>query len=102
NQNGRITGTAWSHANRNIFACDTSRGVDYVAHAVTVAAATEVVDRAAFVEHAKRENVRAREVDHVNIIANTRAVFGWIIVTIDLDVRTFACRNLQRYRNNVS
>ena len=33
----------------------------------------------------------ARQIDHVDVIANTRAIGSRIIFTIDLDVRAFAC-----------
>src|SRR4051794_11449283 len=70
NQDCRITRATWSHPNRDLFSGHATRGLDHVAHAVTITTATEVVDRAPFVEQVERENVRAREVDDVNVIAN--------------------------------
>ena len=78
---------ARSHADRNVSSRYSLRRVDHVAHAVTIAT-SRVVDRAALTDIPSARMLRPREVDHVNVIANTRAVLGWIIVTINLDVRT--------------
>ena len=89
------------HADGNLFLRYAPCRVDNVTHAVTIAATPEVVDRAAFVQHIERENVRARQVDDVNVIANARTVRCRIVFTEDLDVSAFPGRRLQRDGDDV-
>ncbi len=46
--------------------------------------------------------MRSREIDHVNVVANTRTVRRRIIITKDLDVSAFPGRCLQGDRNDVA
>ena len=58
NQDRRVAGTSWSHANGNLFARYSSRRLDHLAHTVTIATTAEVVNRAALTQHVQREDMR--------------------------------------------
>src|SRR6185369_11335379 len=74
----------------------------HIADTVSVATTSEVVDRAPLAQNVERENVRPRQIDHMNVIANARPIRRRIVVTEDLYMSAFPGRCLQRDRDDVS
>src|SRR6266581_9417952 len=64
------------------FACHINDFFD----AIAVATTAEVVNRATLFKDVERENVRARQIDYVNVVAHARSIARWIVVTKDLNV----------------
>ena len=101
-QHCRIACASWANARRNLFSRNFARRFQNLIHAVAIAAATQIVNATALVLLAsQRENVCAREIDHVNVVAHTRAVRRRIVVSIDFDELALAGSDLQRDRNQV-
>src|SRR5262245_27383217 len=59
--------------------------LDDLEHRVTVAAASQVVDRTAVVQKAKRKHVGARKIDNMDVVSHAGSVGRGIVVTVDLD-----------------
>jgi hypothetical protein len=64
-------------------------------------AAAEVVDGAAFIKDAQRENMRARQINNVNVIADTGAVPRWIVCAVNRNVAAHTHGCLQYQRNQM-
>src|SRR6185503_12879585 len=74
-QNRWIAGTSGSHSSGDAFPGQFASRFQYLIHTVTISTTAEVVDAsAAILERLQRENVRAREIDHVNVVAHAGPV----------------------------
>src|SRR5262245_27543320 len=83
-QDRRVGGAARRFDGRDLTAGDAAGGRDDLAHGIAAAVA-QVVDPAAAVDRAEREDMRVGEVDDVNVVADASAVGGWIVGAVDLD-----------------
>src|SRR5258705_11518501 len=94
-QNRWITCTSGRHSSGNVFPGYFARRFQHLIHTVTSAATAEVVDASAVtLERLQRENVRARKIDHVNVVAHAGSVGRWIVVAVNFHEFTCARRGL--------
>src|SRR5262249_60635723 len=49
----------------------------------------------------KRQNVRPREIDNMNVVANTCSIGRLVISAVNLDIRFLAQRNLEHIRDQM-
>src|ERR1041385_8782209 len=73
-EHGGISGSTRRYPRLDLAPGNFTGGVDHFLDGVAVTAAAEVIDRAALVENVQGENVRARQIDDVNVIAHAGAV----------------------------
>src|SRR5207253_9821987 len=100
-QDGRIAGATWRNSGRDLSAGNFACSVDYFAHSVAIAATAKIVYRAALVEDSKREDVRARQIDDVDVIAYARAVACGIVLAVNLNIGAEAGRGVQHQWNQM-
>ena len=82
---------------------DAHRGVDHFPDRVTVPAASQVVGaaHARVPERRHREDVRARQILHVNVVPDAGTIGSGVIVPENGDVRQRACRYAEDQRNEM-
>ena len=102
-QDCRITGASWANASRDFFSGYGTRSFQHLLHAVACAATSEVINLVAILTQlTKRQYMSARQIDHINVIANARAVRRWIIIAKHFNHLALPGRNLQGDRYQVS
>ncbi len=100
-QDGRVAGTARPDLIGDRVAGDTPRRLDDLQVGEARAIAQVVLTAPQSVERAHRQDVRRRQVDDVNVIADAGAVFGWVVAAEDRKLLAFAPRDLQDDRDEV-
>ena len=100
-EDSRVARPACARLDGNVAACDRLCRLNHFEHAVAFAAATEIIDRTSLIQHRERENVRARKVNYMDVIAYARAVARRVVVAVDGDVRAHACGGLQDDRDQM-
>ena len=97
-QTRRVAGAPRLFHHRNFLAGHLAAGIDDFAHAGTSARAEIVKITLPRIE---RENVRARQIQDVDVVANAGAVRSLVIRPINLHVRLLPKRDFQDIRNEM-
>src|SRR6266542_336519 len=94
----RIAGSARLFNRMDLSPGDFAASRDYLPN-TRAASRAEVIESAGGC--AKRQNVRAREIDNMNVVTNTRPVGRLIISAVNFNIRYFAKRDLQHRGNQM-
>jgi hypothetical protein len=100
-QDGRVARAPWRHHVGDGMSGDLTAGLDHLADREPRAVA-EVVDTVfADPSVVEREQVGVREVGHVDVVTDGRAVLGRVVVAVDLHAGAVPGGHLQHNRNEV-
>src|SRR5256885_8488230 len=94
----RIAGSARLFNRVDLSPGDLAAGRDHLPN-TGAASCTEVVESAG--SCAKRQNVRTRKIDNMDVVANTRSIGRFVISTVNFKIRFLAQRDLQHGGNQM-
>ena len=101
NQDCGIPLPARTDADREALPDDTFCTLDNLPHGVAVSPTAQIVDRAPLTQNLQGLNVRACQVNHVNVVSNAGSARSRIIVTIHFEKVAAPCRRLQNEWNEM-
>src|SRR5216117_1329503 len=90
NQSCRIARPARANLYAYFFSGNPPRRLNHFADAVTPAATTKIIDAASLINCAQRQNVSARQIDNVDVIAYAGPIARSVIITKDFHLLSFA------------
>src|SRR5215470_3312547 len=100
-QYGRIAVASFHKGNRNPLPTYLLRRIEHLFYRVTVASANVEDRHSRLPKKSQCPYVRVGDVEHVDIVAETRAIWGWIVGSEDLNGRNFSRCSLQYTGNKV-
>ncbi len=98
----RVAGPSWTHFNWHFASGDTTDGLQDFAYRQAISGSEIDCEVPATVDEVlKCQKMGARQIRHVDIVANTGSIFGVVVVAEDRKVRDCTAGREQRSRNEM-